>query len=291
MKPLNFLLSIVFILVLNIQAYGQNYQSLFGSDSTSWDITFGYCDGQTTTGSKVLGDTIINSMSYKKVGGFLSFLNLSGYLREDTVSGKAWYYRESNSTEYLTMDLSLNINDTFDIYDFSNTPHHFCVDSIYYMNGRKHVQLNATLSLCGSHGRLTFVEGVGTTAGLFFQGSIDFLNYYMLCQHKNGVKVASNLIYPNSCFVQSIGINENQLNGHSIKVFPVPASTSLTVDINLPTSDLYQISVFDLNGELILQTSIENSANTIDVSGLKNGIYQILIENEDQVRHSRFIKN
>lgn len=289
-KKVKLIFFIIFGIGLNMNLKSQNYQSLFGSQSTSWDISFGACDVLLTQSGLAIGDTIINSKTYKKVVGFSKYK--IGHLREDTLLGKAWIYNEMTNTEYLTMDLNLSVNDTFDVYS-RFTPTKYVVDSVYTKNNLKHIRLNSMIRQCGSiNENLTFIEGVGTNAGLFFQGSIYPHDSYMLCQHKNNVKTASSLLHPNTCFIEVIGIQENGINNNKIKVFPVPVSNLLTIKIDANTNKLYHTSIFNLEGKLVFKSLIKENSKDINVSELQNGIYFILIENkhENQVGYSKFIK-
>src|SRR5436189_51048 len=78
----------------------------------------------------------------------------------------------------------------------------FLVDSVYYLGTLKHVRLTASAALCNQFEQITFIEGSGTTAGLDFQGNFyDSMNHYMLCQHKDGQKVAGNLLFNDTCYL------------------------------------------------------------------------------------------
>ena len=113
-------------------SFCQNYQSLFGDTSTTWEIIpHGYCDFICSQTIIVSGDTTISANNYKIISG------LPGFVREDTGQGKAWFYDTNNNTEYLVMDLGLNLGDTFNIYDYFNIANSFIVDSVYYESSKK----------------------------------------------------------------------------------------------------------------------------------------------------------
>ena len=88
-----------------------------------------------------------------------------------------------------------------------------------------------------------------------------------------------------------LSILDNDDLENSIKLFPVPVSTELTIDLNTTANKSYEISIFNLRGDLVLKSVIKYNSNILNVSELQNGVYQILIENGSEVKYSRFIKN
>jgi len=78
----------------------------------------------------------------------------------------------------------------------------------------------------------------------------------------------------------TIGIDEflNSANSWQVSVFPNPATNLLNVRYNLPTEDNILISVFDLQGKLLLEIIAGNRAKgeheeTLDLSTLPAGHY------------------
>ncbi len=290
MRSLFRLLSILLILT-GSRMSAQAYESLFGSISTSWDIAIGYCDAVTTESGFVIGDTIINAKTYKILGGFQGFSGFAGYIREDTLQGKAWFYNEYQKQEYLAMDLNLSVGDTFNIYDYGNTAHPYLVDSVYSLNNRKHVRLNVSISICTSIEQITFIEGVGTNAGLFFQGNyFDPIPNYMLCQHKNGSQVASNLLYPDTCFLHVVHLPELKFSDNKLQVFPNPAHEELNIELNMVIGSSTRLSVYNELGERIFSTAVSQKRLKIDIARLPSGIYTIVIGDSYSFVSGMFIK-
>lgn len=76
----------------------------------------------------------------------------------------------------------------------------------------------------------------------------------------------------------------------NVKIFPNPASTAITLlsDNNLQIAD---VNIVNLLGETILTQTIHGkSIYEIDVSGLSNGIYFIVIKSGDKFITQKFIK-
>lgn len=64
----------------------------------------------------------------------------------------------------------------------------------------------------------------------------------------------------------------HQISNATINIYPNPVSTKLQIQIDVPLN--YQISIFDLNGALILK---ETNKASINVNQLSNGIYLLEI--------------
>lgn len=68
---------------------------------------------------------------------------------------------------------------------------------------------------------------------------------------------------------KAVGIKENIFE--QVKVYPNPAADFITIN----TGDLknIQVELFDISGRKLLQQNVVNSLQTLDVSGLSNGVY------------------
>jgi hypothetical protein len=276
-----------FLTFLNERSFAQSYLSLFGDSTTKWEIILnGACDdvcGQTFTSSN---DTIINSKTYKKIAG------LPGFVREDTLQGKAWCFDNYYNEEYLIMDLGLNQGDNFIFYDYMNEELPITIDSVYYINNRKHLQLNAEIWMCMYGGKVTFIEGSGTTAGLSYQRNLygPSLSSYMLCHQKDGIKVTGNNVFNDSCNICLTGMNETEFISANIIVYPNPANGNLTIEVKDILSSNFNLKIYDLLGRNIYFQNSETAITTINVSNLSDGIYDLVIENGVLDKHIKFMK-
>jgi hypothetical protein len=95
----------------------------------------------------------------------------------------------------------------------------------------------------------------------------------------------------------SIGIDEllNKVNAWQVAVFPNPATNLLNVRYNLPTEDKMLISVFDLQGKLLLEINAGNRAKgeheeTLDLSTLPAGQYVCRISGQTNTISKNIIK-
>ena len=90
------------------------------------------------------------------------------------------------------------------------------------------------------------------------------------------------LIAYDQMYYEYVGLNTIEEN--TIHVYPNPASTSITIS-GLQDSDVYEIQ--DGFGRIIRTASTQDS---FDISQLSNGIYSLVIRNENRLKTVRFIK-
>jgi hypothetical protein len=90
---------------------------------------------------------------------------------------------------------------------------------------------------------------------------------------------------PLSEIVDILTMNENT----GIKLYPNPAKNELFVEDNRPDSD-GMISVFNLEGQLIVSEKLINSGIKIEISDLSSGIYLLKISNRNKTEVIKFIK-
>jgi len=284
MKAKIYMTVVIFALAaLPGRSVAQSYVSMFGNTSTTWDvILFGACDAICSQTVTVAGDTTINSKTYKIISG------LPGFVREDTIQGKAWFYSIFYNTEYLVMDLSLNLGDFFDIYDYTNTAHPFIVDSVYYIDNLKHVRIDKETVMCDLHEKITFIEGSGTTAGFTYQGH--GISSYMLCHHKDGVKTAGNMLFPDSCYICEVGVPEKNPDGNATKIFPNPASDELNIEVKNMSLYNTRLAIYNIIGEMVYSQNINGKVTTVNVSKFDKGVYFIVVGNCISNRYLKLIK-
>ncbi|WP_080241541.1 Ig-like domain-containing protein [Spirosoma rigui] len=79
-----------------------------------------------------------------------------------------------------------------------------------------------------------------------------------------------------------LGIEDNSLDP-LVKAYPVPTSQVLTVDLDMPlTRDAARLSLTSMQGRTVMQQTTRNRQTKLDLSGLPNGLYMLLIEVGDR---------
>lgn len=79
-----------------------------------------------------------------------------------------------------------------------------------------------------------------------------------------------------------------ELSDVSIKVHPIPTSNQLNVECNTP---IRSITIWDLNGKMVLKTSPVNNENSIFLENLHSGIYFISINTDQLSVYKKIIIN
>jgi len=288
----NFALIIIIFVLIHINCKSQPYESVFGRFSTEWNIIpYGACDGMYTLTCSIIGDSIINGQNYKEVDRYSHGNYDTGFLREDTITGKVWFYNKTIDKEILVVDISLNETDSFKIYHALDSAYIY-VDTIFINNSIKHIRFkNCYIHICAPYEQFEFIEGTGTNAGLFHfdTWSTNNLLSYLLCHKKDGEKVYGNSLFNDSCFfTDMVDIDiDDVLHDNFVKVFPNPSSEVIALtfenDIKLP------IEIYNSLGYLIFKEDIFNNKQ-INISEYPPGIYIVRINNGSKTFIQKLIK-
>ena len=87
------------------------------------------------------------------------------------------------------------------------------------------------------------------------------------------------------------GINTSlsveNLENNQISVFPNPATTVVNIQ---SISNIEQVMLFDIHGRAVMQQNLNNTAASLDVSGLKTGVYFAVIQSEGKTTTKKIIK-
>lgn len=249
------------------------------------------------------GDTLINGVPYTilKAEVYKGYINYPleppegfiyniGYLREDTLNRKVYYYylksrhQHCESQELLLYDFNLSINDTF-----KTIIPCYSLDSCFYLTNR----LNNIESLQLKNGEIinnfifdhgSYSEYLGNSFPLpidTFYTCIANYEYTFICLKKNNEPIHGdlcNLVY------------SNELSQNVTDIYPNPASTTLT--INNPSNEKLRMLIFNINGIKMLEKELYSNHETITIQELSAGIFFYKIVNEERVlQNGKLIKN
>ncbi len=249
------------------------------------------------------GDTIINSNIYTilKAEVFKGYINYPleppqgfiyniGYLREDTLNRKVYYYylkskqQQCESQEIVLYDFSLKINDSFKTF----IPCYSLDSCVYFTNTLTKIE---SLQLKNGKFINNFIFDVGSYAeylGNYFPLLVDTFytcianyEYTFICLKKN-----NEAIYGDHCNL----VYSKELAQDAIAIYPNPASTSLTIH-NLHEEKL-RILIFNINGIKVLEKEFYSNHETIVIQELSAGIFFYKIVNDELVlQNGKLIKN
>ena len=286
------------MLLLSQITYSQAYKPIL-TDSCTW-YTTNYFFGYTTDPYFTSTDTIIGNNTYKILDGF--HFNNNAFLREDTASRKVYYYQTKGfraNQDILIYDFSLQVGDSMLLFN-PNTPvmdsvGYFTLDSIvmkviksgsarmFYLSGPK--------NNLGVKAKAEWIEGVGSTFMINSGGAAGDLNNYgeLTCFFQDEQHVYESELSADfgSCSVETVGISEEEDNDW-IKILPNPITDWLDIQ---GSNELRRVKLYSLTGEIILDKSLTDKHEVIDVINLNSGYYMaIIIDNKNNVSRNILLK-
>jgi hypothetical protein len=86
------------------------------------------------------------------------------------------------------------------------------------------------------------------------------------------------------------GLENNEIPDNQVTLYPNPVRTQFSVGIkNLPVSESFRVSVFDLKGKLVLQKNTKSDV-PVEIPNLKSGVYLVRIETKNGRKTLRLLK-
>ena len=240
-------------------------------------------------GYKIMGDTIINDITYKKVyrrefeavGNYweppfiISEEYLFGAVRDEVSTGKVYAIKFvelvntcSVNEEYLMFDYSLEVGDmaheTLCQLEESSE-----ILEVNYYNwfGETRKVLRTILE-----GQL--IEGIGSGNGLFEPVGVPV---------KKNPKIENTYIYiycigkDKDC-LEGFILRDNEISNDKICVYPNPTNGIFTIKNSFQlTINNFQFSITDITGNIIINYQLSINNSKIDISNLPKGIYLLKI--------------
>ncbi len=81
----------------------------------------------------------------------------------------------------------------------------------------------------------------------------------------------------------AVGIEEE--SEISLNLYPNPANEEITIETE---SNIIDLKIVDLNGKIIFQST--DNTNQVDISSFDTGVYMVLVETEEGIVRSQFVK-
>lgn len=275
----NFLLWLYFFALTTQICQAQPYESIFGEESTSWNVFGANSLSSWTDSIYSQNDSVISGTTYKVIQSKGSFPDTVYFAREDTITGKLYYAKKGDTTEILVMDLSLNPGDSFFIetHSGSSMPETWRVDSVFTDTGRKHIEL--------IHGstpeKITFIEGIGPSAGILYPESPSFIIPELICTWKNGNQTFANPDFDNRCNAGSWSTAED-LQSHkenSITLYPNPTRNEIRIAGN-ESEQFKEYRILSIDGRLVKSGRLNNE-KVIQAGELSPGLYVVVLLHDE----------
>ena len=282
----------------------QSYIPLLDS-AKQWNVTENYYAARTKTIFLTISsnDTLINNILYNKIiwqDGLLHNNDIFGFIREDTTNKRVYGIKQGETEEFLMYDFSLEVGDTIESdisYYCKNSFTVQSIDTITLLNNetRRKWTLIESIDL---YRKLEWIEGIGNLDILMYPthcipSSPHAATYELLCYYENGNQLYKHAVY-DTCYidwVSSVDNNEDDLI--EINVYPNPVRDILNVDLDFETdyTTNFRISLFDIFGKMVKETTTDNKKFSINMSEFPNGMYQLKIETAKQQAYIKIIKN
>ena len=143
----------------------------------------------------------------------------------------------------------------------------------------------------------TILAGTGTGSfNASASGLTEGVTYYTRAYATNSAGTAyGNCI--NFTARNTVGIEDKEINNFDFKIYPNPASEFTTLKLNTQTLDQVEVTIVNLNGQVVnrndfINLSYGENELKINVSGLKNGIYNCrLANNKTIIGNSKLLIN
>ncbi|MFM2135554.1 MAG: hypothetical protein RL021_954 [Bacteroidota bacterium] len=244
--------------------------------------TSGWC-GSTADYSIITdGDTLINSVTYRKLftlyvlsanpSCFQSSVGYRGAFRNDSADRSVYYLPPLDSVEHLLYDFTWQQGDTIQGWLRSNGISPAVIDRVDSVLVGNHYHRRIQIDCYD----VDLIEGVGSTYGLItgLPGCVTDVNDIRLeCFSVNGQPLYPDTV--SSCFpVNSTDGPEQQ----PIAVYPAPASGPIR--IRVPDSGVYYLQLVDETGKCIYRNTVELVAGVeaiIETVDLPSGVSGLLL--------------
>ena len=272
------------------------YLPLFGEYETTYNVftSCGIADIENTDSLYYTGEQVIDGKTYKTFSDYY-------YLRVADDNSKVYlryheFWGSGEWKEVLLFDLSLEVGDTF-TYPYSERE--FIVTGVGKKTGRRTIFLNSDTGYGVIY--LKFIEGVGSSAGLFDPWGEGIL----LCSSKDGESTYfyyddfrkegerdirdcfSYLFQEPACSFNWVDVDDASLSGDWL-VYPNPFSEAFYVLHQ--TERIEQLRIYNEAGQLILEKEINDVEAHIDLSA-PPGVYYVSIITESGKRyHKKMVK-
>lgn len=214
----------------------------------------------------------------------------SGLLRQDSINKKVYYILRSDTIENLLYDFNLKEGDTLPKTIINNGNNYVkkidsvLIDTVYH---KRYAIAYGDTSFVSY---VYLIEGIGNSFGLFgyllppFESSTS-----LQCFMKNNKKV-----YPDTsgrCDL-TVSIKEVNKKKFAFSVYPNPAETYLTIEVNKEQEETISYSIKDILGRTHAYGKIIKGLTKVDISNLSTGIYFCeIVSEERKLIKKLFVKN
>ncbi|MGZ3863590.1 MAG: T9SS type A sorting domain-containing protein [Bacteroidia bacterium] len=271
----------------------------YQNPTMSCSVTNIFIEGDTIISGKIYHKMIRKSQGHYVTASFYCiasplppfYQGYAGAIRQDTALRKIYFRRPNETADSLLYDFSLNIGDTLKNYILHLCPVPMVVSNIdSVLIGTKYRRRLIVSDNSCSVLNAEIIEGIGSTTGLLEYmdntggGGEPIGKLYCFSQNNQ-------TLYPiydpsSGCAMPLVIANISQLE--KLNISPNPGTGVFIIEPE--TENKRELTVFDVNGKLILKIKIAGKTE-LDLSDYENGIYIISLKAEDKITYKKLIKN
>ena len=291
----NYILTIICLFLLIDFLFGQNnnsQQSL--KDSTYWktyDIDTRTNRIKYTSLTFLNGDTMIQDAVYKKL-----FIDDEGYCGAIRESGSKVYannliYFESNITEGLLYDFSVNVGDTIrsaiSAGILSDSPIVTKIDTVLLYNNEKRKRIYLF------DGADIWIEGIGSIYGFLSPALFHATNYtatYLVCfKQDDEIKFKNDTLCNYNCCNTEIDMElEYNISSNSFNYYPNPTTGIINIEF-VKANNTFEI--INASGQRVFSDETSEKNYNLDTSDFSSGLYFLKVKNKNNVWIKKVIFN
>ena len=220
---------------------------------------------------------MVNGTVYKKlVLDYHTSRYGGGLIREELDSGKVYFRDIYHSDPYDSTDTVEKLLFRYDL-QAGDTLNGDRIDSVVVKNGRRYLY-NDNFNYNGVE-PLTFIEGIGTNAGLLYHRHFARAHdQYLLCSYQDQTKTDfQNVRFSGNCS-PSLAVRGTITLQRQISFYPNPASKEIHIT-NEGDKPITGVTVIGLNGRVVKEVKQLNP-RVITLSGIAGGLYMVCLSGE-----------
>lgn len=305
---------VIILLLCRIGYFAQtNVYHPFPNDTAYWGIATSNasCSNTVCPYERIfqMGDTVVNSMQYKKVysqwGWFgppsncggqgtscyspYASLTLRCFLRQDSAAKKVYVAIPPGNHDTLLYDFNLNMGDTL--------PKTYAYSGWLYPNGSRVIQKIDSVLINGHYNKAFIVdpahtgecsylvEGVGSSTDLLSMGCGLGSYQWVDCFDSNPVQFGANGFL---CVGYAVAGIKNEPLARQFKISPNPSGGLIEVELPQNASC---VRVFDLVGKEIKIQKVNAEKVEVNLADYENGIYFVEVKTTGGIITQKLILN
>jgi DNA-binding beta-propeller fold protein YncE len=86
----------------------------------------------------------------------------------------------------------------------------------------------------------------------------------------------------------ALSVNDVTVGSNDIKMYPNPVTNNV-LNISNNNSNIYDLKIYSIQGQLVLESTINTGINTLNTSNLSSGVYVVKFKNGNKINSRKLI--